>query len=228
MRHSGPAVILLVALIAACADSGTEPLPTDALARGATTVAGILEPGEYPEGVPPELQVPAIIHSLDLDVGWSSDGFAYAGAILKYTATGGYVEARVVTDVGASPLALDQDSQFLPLSSSLQTPLATVPMAKCQGTIRGEAMGKAWNEFVGGTSAIIWGEVKKSATDSYECPRSRTTTTTTPDSESGGDDETACYLVEIDHYWYYPGTGEVEYRYTEAYRYCDKGGDAYM
>jgi hypothetical protein len=36
-----------------------------------------------------------------------------------------------------------------------------------------------------------------------------------------GDPRETCYTVEIDHYWYYPDTGEVEYRYTEGRRYCE-------
>jgi hypothetical protein len=31
-----------------------------------------------------------------------------------------------------------------------------------------------------------------------------------------------CYTVTIDHYYYYPDTGEVEYRYTEQYSYCEE------
>jgi hypothetical protein len=31
-----------------------------------------------------------------------------------------------------------------------------------------------------------------------------------------------CYTVTIDHYWYYPDTGRIEYRYTEEYSYCEQ------
>jgi len=31
-----------------------------------------------------------------------------------------------------------------------------------------------------------------------------------------------CYTVTIDHYLYYPDTGEVEYQYTEEYSYCEQ------
>jgi hypothetical protein len=30
-----------------------------------------------------------------------------------------------------------------------------------------------------------------------------------------------CYYYTIDHYWYYPDTGEIEYRYTEEYSWCE-------
>jgi hypothetical protein len=31
-----------------------------------------------------------------------------------------------------------------------------------------------------------------------------------------------CYSVTIEHYYYYPDTGEVEYRYSEQYSYCEQ------
>lgn len=31
-----------------------------------------------------------------------------------------------------------------------------------------------------------------------------------------------CYTVTIDHYWYYPDTGRIEYRYTEEYSWCEQ------
>lgn len=31
-----------------------------------------------------------------------------------------------------------------------------------------------------------------------------------------------CYTVTIEHYWYYPDTGQVEYRYTEEQIYCEQ------
>ena len=31
-----------------------------------------------------------------------------------------------------------------------------------------------------------------------------------------------CYTVTIEHYWYHPDTGQIEYRYTEQYSYCEQ------
>jgi hypothetical protein len=40
-------------------------------------------------------------------------------------------------------------------------------------------------------------------------------------SSCGGDDPNmTCYTVQTDHYWYYPDTGEYEYRYTTYMDYC--------
>jgi hypothetical protein len=37
---------------------------------------------------------------------------------------------------------------------------------------------------------------------------------------SGGTGETYCMTVYTDHYWYYPETGRVEYRYTTSEQHC--------
>lgn len=38
----------------------------------------------------------------------------------------------------------------------------------------------------------------------------------------GGGSVWRCYTVTIDHYYYYPDTGEIEYRYTEYYSWCEQ------
>jgi hypothetical protein len=40
----------------------------------------------------------------------------------------------------------------------------------------------------------------------------------------GGGSVWRCYTVTTDHYWYYPDTGDFEYRYTETSRYCEQIG----
>lgn len=37
----------------------------------------------------------------------------------------------------------------------------------------------------------------------------------------GGGTALRCYTVTIEHYWYYPDTGQMEYRYTEEQTYCE-------
>jgi hypothetical protein len=56
---------------------------------------------------------------------------------------------------------------------------------------------------------------------------STTLSTCTGDGDDGGGGGAGgglwrCYTVTIDHYWYYPDTGDVEYRYTEKYQYCEQ------
>ena len=226
MRYSGPAVILL-ALVAACTESGTEP-PLASLTIDSVKAVRILEPGQYPEELPQEFRVPAIIHSVEADAGWSPDGFAYGGGILEFTATSGHIESKVITENGTSPLATKRSYQYLPLRGSIQTPVPTVYMPQCKGVITGHALGRAWNEYPG-LSVLRWGDVEQSDQKKYQCPRSTTATTTTPDGGGGGGDQGAtCYVVTVDYYWYYPDTGRVEYRYSEEYRWCEKGGPAYM
>jgi hypothetical protein len=38
----------------------------------------------------------------------------------------------------------------------------------------------------------------------------------------GGGTVGRCYTVTIEHYWYYPDTGQIEYRYTEEQTYCEQ------
>lgn len=38
----------------------------------------------------------------------------------------------------------------------------------------------------------------------------------------GGGGMWRCYTVTIDHYWYYPDTGRIEYRYTDEYTWCEQ------
>lgn len=38
----------------------------------------------------------------------------------------------------------------------------------------------------------------------------------------GGGTVVRCYTVTIEHYWYYPDTGQIEYRYTEEQTYCEQ------
>jgi hypothetical protein len=51
-----------------------------------------------------------------------------------------------------------------------------------------------------------------------------TPSTTCSGGGGGGDGGSVwrCYTVTIDHYYYYPDTGETEYRYTEEYSYCEQ------
>lgn len=37
---------------------------------------------------------------------------------------------------------------------------------------------------------------------------------------SGGGGTMTCVEVFTDHYWYYPSTGQVEYRFTTVEHYC--------
>ncbi len=38
----------------------------------------------------------------------------------------------------------------------------------------------------------------------------------------GGGTVVRCYTLTIEHYWYYPDTGQIEYRYTEMQTYCEQ------
>jgi hypothetical protein len=38
---------------------------------------------------------------------------------------------------------------------------------------------------------------------------------------SGGGSTVVCYTIITDHYWYYPDTGDYEYRYSTSETYCE-------
>lgn len=223
MRYSGPAFIQLV-LLAACAESGSIPTSTEGL-RPLSNTSNYVAPGvqEAPAELGPEFQVPTSL-SVEADAGWRY-GYAFAGTIVRYTATNVYAKATVTTESGSNSHD-GGDHQFFPVSNDFQVEDATVAMKQCVGTIRGTSFGKVWNETLLSTSLVRWGEQSASSTKHYQCPRSTTTTTTTP--SGGASTEVTCYTLEIDYYWYYPDTGRVEYRYTETYSWCEKGGDAAM
>ncbi len=41
----------------------------------------------------------------------------------------------------------------------------------------------------------------------------------------GGTTTIRCYTMTIDHYWYYPGTGTYEYRYSEDTTWCEESSE---
>ena len=214
MRSTGPAVISCLVVLSAC----TEP-PTEARSRPTARLEPIspalaeMASQTPPAGVPPEFQTPTELSSVEADAGWI-DGKAYGGAIVRYTATHGHATATLTAN-GTSVSSVRQQFQYWPLYAEVQAPIPTIPMAVCQGTIRGDAYGRVWNEFVGLTSLLKWGERIGSDTKFFECP------SPPPASPpSGGADERVCYTLEIDYYLYDPNTGRTEYLRTETFTFC--------
>ena len=41
------------------------------------------------------------------------------------------------------------------------------------------------------------------------------------DAGGGGGGMLTCYTETVDHYWYYPDTGAIVYRYTSQYQWCE-------
>jgi hypothetical protein len=73
-----------------------------------------------------------------------------------------------------------------------------------------------------------WEEIEMQAYDDGGTAPNSTASTTCGDAGGGGPgvdpggSTWRCYTVTIDHYWYYPDTGRIEYRYTEEYSYCEQ------
>lgn len=218
MRHYGPAIILLLAT--SCSDSAN--LPTEPLRRASTTSARLLEESGEPSGSEPSL-FPAFLKKVEADAGWIDD-FAYGGAIVTYFGSHAYAKATVETDLGSQSHEA-KESFLTPADRELAPDIPIVTMPTCTGIIRGTAYGKVWDESLVQGKITVWGEQARTTSAKHECRRPTTTTTSTP--SEGDDDGKTCYTIETDHYWYYPDTGELEYRYTEAYTWCESGS-AYM
>jgi hypothetical protein len=73
-----------------------------------------------------------------------------------------------------------------------------------------------------------WEEIEIEAYEDDGTAPNSTVSTTCGDAGGGGPggdpggSTWRCYTVTIDHYWYYPDTGRIEYRYTEEYSYCEQ------
>ena len=217
MRLSGPAVICAF-LVVSCAELGTAPstIPQELTSTSPTT-SHIDADAE-----PTDAEAPTELASLSVeaDAGWRY-GNAYAGGIVRYTAT--HVAGRVTVSSDSGSLSLEKsESHLSPAYRELQLPEPTVPMKECQGTITGHAFGRVWNEALVQKSVVKWGENSDSGAKHYTCPIPMTNQTTW---STGGSTTQKCYTLEIDHYWYYPATGKVEYRYTETRTWCESTAD---
>jgi hypothetical protein len=220
MRIPGPAIILL-SLVVACTESTTAPPEpeTAGLERSSASTSHV-EYGsqEAPPELPSEYQVPTTIHSLEPDVGWA-DGRAWAGTIMRYTATNAEAVATLYSKSGAHPASRSTDYQVLPAYNELQTEPVSVLMPQCDAPLQVASFGRVWNELFHSGNFMKWGDKSLTAFKSFPC--ASTITVTTRDPGGAGGDRTACYNVYIDHYWWYPATGRVEYRYTDVERVCE-------
>lgn len=216
MKHCGSAVIA-VSILAACS---APDVPTAPLRPGAT-IARFIEPKEPPPEGPSTPVLTTILRKVEPDAGWAH-GHAYGGAIVRYLATHAFAKATVETVLGSQAHEISK-SAFTPLDTEIQPDVPTVPMEECQGTIKGIAYGRIWNVSYVKTTPTITGEQSKSSSTEYKCPEPRTPTTTQTTTPAGGSDGKTCYTLEIDYYWYYPATGQKEYRFTESFFWCENG-----
>ena len=193
---------LLVA--AACTDGSTAPSDRNP-SKGALREANVIRE-------PSESEIPTFLYSVEPDAGWV-DGYAYAQSIVHYFATSAVAKATVKTSLGQN----DAESETFNLIPAERYHSATVnkPMAVCSGTIEGIAFGKIWN-FMPFTNTT-WGPKSDTQQKAYTCPRQ-------PGGGSGGGSpgggSTTCTTRLVDNYWYYPETGEWEFRYSEYQTIC--------
>lgn len=224
MRIAGPATLLFSAVVA-CADNNLAPVHQLVRANPTSYYA---EEGDQqaPDGVPYEYQLPTFLHAIEPDAGYQ-DSYGWAQGIVRYTGTNGLIRVTVNTNVG-SQSSEKQDYQLLPAQASIQHEV-NIHMGACGGNIRGDVYGAVWNELplLGFPQ---WGKKsdQRSKTASCATPLTSSTRTSTGGGGSGSGGDITCYQLEIDHYWYYPDTGEFEYRYTETFTWCERTSEYEM
>jgi hypothetical protein len=206
---------LLAAFAVGCAETATAP-PGDKLQRS-QSVSNYVEEGDQnpPADVPAEYNFPTILYSVEPDAGFV-DGYAYAQSIVRYFGTNALARATVNTNVG-SETGESETSELLPANRS-HVASTNYYMGSCGGNIQGTAYGKVWNEFPIWGSFLNWGAKSDTRQTSATCPTS--SPSPSPGGGGGGGGGT-CWTLTIDHYWYYPDTGEIEYWYSESYTWCE-------
>lgn len=209
-------MVLLTAMVLGCAETATAP-PDDAEALRPTF--NYVEEGdqEPPPGTPPEYAFPTVLYSVDPSAGYN-EGYGWAQVSVSYFGTHGLAKITVNTNVGSQETER-QDAGVFPMNRSLSES-ASIYMGACGGTIGAVGYGKVWNETPLG--ALKWGTKSDTRQNQAFCP------TPPPPSGGGGGGggggSQTCYTLQIDHYWYYPDTGQIEYRYSSFYQWCE--GDA--
>lgn len=214
MRISGPAVLLLLWGVA-CSEQSTEPTPDlKRVNNSANYYEG--DDQEPPPGVPAEYQFPTFIHSIEPTAGYR-DGYAWAQGIVRYTGTSVQIRVKVSTNVD------EQESeqtgyQLLPAYNSILHDVNSL-MGACGGNIRADVFAKVWNE-----APLLkfapWGTKSDQRSAYNTCPRTIRRESNTVSTGSGSSDR-VCYRLDIDYYYYYPDTGEIEYRYTDTRSWCE-------
>ena len=218
MRTCGPAVLLLPCLVA-CSEQGTAPAGD---ARLMNANAQYFEEGDQqpPPEVPPEYQLPTFIHSIEPAAGWR-DEYAWAQGIVTYTATNVSMTVKVTTNADEETSDPKAHYQILPAPNQIIHDVNT-HMGACGGVIRASVFAEVWNELPF-LKLAAWGKKSDARTGYADCPKTLKRESVTV--FAGGTNDVTCYELDIDHYWYYPATGELDFRYTETLSWCaDQSG----
>jgi len=203
---------------------------------------------EY-DNVPPEYQQGPSLGPVRTEVGFMT-GRAYGMAIMDYygnraeqtiTLTLRRNNAVVMSTTGSS----EQQSFFPSIPPGSRRMVADAGMGvsgACGHMIDGASRHTAWQEFwTPGGSLLTWARegATSIATASQEgagpatnrLPRTGMSSPSFDESvpgcqegvpgSGGGSGSYHCTTTYVDHYWYYPETGQVEYRYTTSSTNCE-------
>jgi hypothetical protein len=153
--------IIIAATLAACAEQAATTAPL--VEEG--TSNRYIEGQQAPPGVPPEYDVPT---SIDVEAGGGTTNIssglrAYGQSVVNYTGTSGLAKARLEIDGYPDALGETQKSTLLPLSNGITATALRNIAETCGKSLRTEAFGSAWNEFVS-SSVLSWGRLSGSET----------------------------------------------------------------
>jgi hypothetical protein len=187
--------ILIAATLVSCAEPAATTAP---LVESGGSHRYIEGPQEIPPGVPPEYDVPTTVDAVAGAgaISIATGKYAYGQSAVNYTATTGLAKVRLEIDGYPDALGEAQNSSLLPLSNGVTATAARNITETCGKSLRAEAYGAAWNEFVG-LSVLSWGRVSDS--DMYPYALSACQVTQPPSSRYVQEpDEFGCqvYVVE--------------------------------
>lgn len=203
--------------LAACTDTGTLPRP-------APSPVGH---GDYSAGTPdPEPQWPVKIHSTSGFIQLPSNWEPYPATI----ALNGYMNYDAYhASIGAKLTVSGRNTSyqdFFPKERHTNTFFDNHFNAYWEGLLGGPCGNLlqlsldyyAWWVGPGGWKLQ---ERKKDGIVYAEQPACRTSSGGGGDGAGGGGGMITCFTETVHHYWYYPDTGAIEYRYTSQYQWCE-------
>lgn len=183
--------------------------------------------------LPPEYQTETGFLSTGTHAYFSS-GVAAATASMQWRGNGGRQELTMSLrgrDETYERTFTSQGGGGGPWTQNALTTFGRIPMVSECGNVLGAYSKHAiWNQIIApnelgreGFAATWWrwGDKERTSFDDERqlaCPDGTSGGKLISDPESGGGE--MCRMIYVDHYWYYPDTGEIEFRYTSTRYDC--------
>lgn len=217
--------LLLAMTAAACADSHAGLIPNPLTAHLTTTIS------PDPSGGDPEPVYPISIHAFNADIqaplynGGTSPNASLRGS-MTYDSYHARISAKASV-TGPSTFAQDffpqERNTFWAFWNQTLNAYWSMPLPDiCGHRLRTEMKFEAWWIYSGG-----WSMDSEERFDDHEVEQRGCGEEEPAPGDGGkfgpggGTGTLHCYTYSVDHYWYYPDTGEYEYRFTETKTWCE-------